>query len=299
MKLRQIVAVAAYNFRQWRRNPRIVLCFCLAFILCFLLSDKAVRFSRTYGSIMQILEPFIWTFGDANSILLSSLLLILLFADMPFISTGTPFMLLRVDRKTWVLGQALYIVSATTVYLLFVLLSTSFVCQSRSFLGNQWSETAAILGYSGAGKDVALPALVKVLELSLPYACTAWIFVLMLLYTLLLMFLMLLCNLRFGQLGGVIGVLGFSLYGFLLNPKTIQAIVQLPDEWMYKANVAVGWLSPLNQATYHMHNFGFDLLPRLWQTVAIFLVLIALLFFLSLRAVRQYNFSFTGTEGGA
>ncbi len=299
MKLRQIVAVAAYNFRQWRRNPRIVLCFCLAFILCFLLSDKAVRFSRTYGSIMQILEPFIWTFGDANSILLSSLLLILLFADMPFISSGTPFMLLRVDRKTWVLGQALYIVSATTVYLLFVLLSTSFVCQSRSFLGNQWSETAAILGYSGAGKDVALPALVKVLELSLPYACTAWIFALMLLYTLLLMFLMLLCNLRFGQLGGVIGVLGFSLYGFLLNPKTIQAIFQLPDEWMYKANVAVGWLSSLNQATYHMHNFGYDLLPRLWQTVAIFLVLIALLFFLSLRAVRQYNFSFTGTEGGA
>ena len=298
MKLRQILAVAVYNFRQWRRNPRIVLCFCLAFILCFLLSDKAVRFSRTYGSIMQILEPFIWTFGDANSILLSSLLLILLFADMPFISAGTPFLLLRIDRKTWVLGQALYIVAATTVYLLFVLLSTSFICQSRSFLGNQWSETAAILGYSGAGQAVALPALVKTLELSLPYACTAWIFALMLLYTLLLMFLMLLCNLRFGQLGGVIGVLGFSLYGFLLNPKTIQTIFQIPDEWMYKANVAVGWLSPLNQATYHMHNFGYDLLPRLWQTVAIFLTLIALLFCLSLHAVRRYNFSFTGTEGG-
>lgn len=298
MKLRQIFAVAAYDFRQWRRNPRIVLCFCLAFILCFLLSDKAVRFSRTYGSIMQILEPFIWTFGDANSILLSSLLLILLFADMPFISAGTPFMLLRIDRKTWVLGQALYIVAATTVYLLFVLLSTSFICQSRSFLGNQWSETAAILGYSGAGQAVALPALVKTLELSLPYACTAWIFALMLLYTLLLMFLMLLFNLRFGQLGGVIGVLSFSLYGFLLNPKTIQTIFQIPDEWMYKANVAVGWLSPLNQATYHMHNFGYDLLPKLWQTVAIFLTLIALLFCLSLRAVRRYNFSFTGTEGG-
>lgn len=297
MKLRKVFAVAAYNFRQWQRNPRIVLCFCLAFILCFLLSDKAVRFSRTYGSIMQILEPFIWTFGDANSILLSSLLLILLFADMPFISAGTPFMLLRIDRKTWVLGQALYIVAATTVYLLFVLLSTSFICQSRSFLGNQWSETAAILGYSGAGQAVALPALVKTLELSLPYACTAWIFALMLLYTLLLMFLMLLCNLRFGQLGGVIGVLGFSLYGFLLNPKTIQTIFQIPDEWMYKANVAVGWLSPLNQATYHMHNFGYDLLPKLWQTVAIFLVLIALLFLLSLHAVRRYNFSFTGTEG--
>ena len=68
------------------------------------------------------------------------------------------------------------------------------------------------------------------------------------------------------------------------------------DELMYKANVAVGWMSPLNHATYHMHNFGYDLLPRIWQTYLIFGLLIALCFFLSLRAVRKYNFNFTGTE---
>ena len=66
---------------------------------------------------------------------------------------------------------------------------------------------------------------------------------------------------------------------------------------MYKANVAVGWLSPLNHATYHMHNFGYDLLPRLWQTYGIFLLLIALCFYLSLSGVRNYNFVFSGTEG--
>ena len=46
-----------------------------------------------------------------------------------------------------------------------------------------------------------------------------------------------------------------------------------------------------------MHNFGYDLLPRLWQTYTIFGVLIAGCFALSLRAVRNYNFNFTGTEG--
>ena len=86
------------------------------------------------------------------------------------------------------------------------------------------------------------------------------------LYALLLAFLMLLCNLRFGQRGGVAAALGFSLYGYLLNPETIRALLDLPAELMYRANVAVGWLSPLNHATYHMHNFGYDLLPRLWQT---------------------------------
>ena len=47
----------------------------LAFILCFLLSDKAVRFAKQYETTMQIVEAFVWTFGDANSILLASLLL--------------------------------------------------------------------------------------------------------------------------------------------------------------------------------------------------------------------------------
>jgi len=296
-RAKQILSVTAYNFRQWHKNPRIIITFCLAFVLCFLLSDKAVQFAKEYETTMQIVEAVVWTFGDANSILLSSLLLLLLFADMPFISSGTPFYLMRIDRKTWIAGQAVYIIAATAIYLTFILVATSLVCMTQSFTGNMWSETAAILGYSGAGQAVALPALVKTLEMSTPYACMFTIFLLMLLYTLLMVFIMLLMNLKKGQLGGVIGVFAFSLYGFLLNPQTIKAIFQLPDELMYKANVAVGWLSPLNHATYHMHNFGYDLLPRLWQTYLIFGILIALCFFLSLRAIRKYNFNFVGTEG--
>lgn len=297
MKIKQLFAVAGYNFRQWHKNSRIIITFCLSFILCFLLSDKAVQFAREYGTVMQILEPFIWTFGDANSILLSSLLLVLLFADMPFISTGTPFYLMRIDRKTWILGQAVYIIAATSVYLVFILISTSLVCMAQSFVGDMWSEAAAILGYSGAGQTVALPALVKTLEMTKPYACTASIFLLMLLYTLLMVSIMLLFNLKKGQIGGVISVFAFSLYGFLLNPQTIKSLLGLPDHLMYQANVIVGWLSPLNHVTYHMHNFGYDLLPRMGQTYLIFGILIVLCFYLSLRAVRKYNFHFTGTEG--
>ena len=88
-KLKQVCSVAAYDFRWWHKNPRIFITFALAFILCFLLSDKAVKFAAEYGTTMQIVEAFIWTFDDGNSILLSSLLLVLLFADMPFLSRDT------------------------------------------------------------------------------------------------------------------------------------------------------------------------------------------------------------------
>ena len=65
---------------------RIAAAFGLAFILCFLLTDKTIQFAEECGSTMQVTEAFIWSFGDSNSILLMSLLLLLLFADMPFIT---------------------------------------------------------------------------------------------------------------------------------------------------------------------------------------------------------------------
>ncbi len=297
-RVKQIFSVAAYNFRSWRRNPRIIITFALAFILCFLLSDKVVKFAQGYKTTMQIVEAFVWTFEDGNSILLSSLLLVLLFADMPFITTGTPFYLLRISRKTWLAGQMLYITITTGLYMVFILVSTSLICMSNSFIGNMWSETAAILGYSGAGQTLLLPSEVKTMEMSTPYACMATILLLMLLYSLLMASIMLTFNIRKGQRAGAVSVFAFSLFGLVLNPELINSVLQLPERLLYKANVAFGWLSPLNQATYHMHNFGYDLLPRLWQTYVIFGILILACFAAALRSVRRYNFNFTGTENG-
>ena len=295
--MREAFAIARYNFRLWRRNPRIIITFALAFILCFLLSDKVVRFAEEHNTTMQVVEAFIWSFGDSNSILLSSVLLVMLFADMPFVSSGTPFYLVRTSRRTWITGQVLYTIAATAVYLLFILASTVLLCMRQSFPANMWSPTAAILGYTNAGERLAIPALVKTLEMSWPYPAMATIFLLMLGYTLVMVLLMLCCNLRFGQAAGVISVLIFSLYGLLMKPDTIQAILKLPDEAYYIANVTIGWLSPLNHATYHMHNFGYDKLPRLWQSYLIFAILILIGYLAAIRAAKRYNFSFTGTEG--
>lgn len=295
--MREAIAIARYNFRLWHRNPRIIITFALTYILCFLLSDKVVRFAQEHNTTMQLVEAFIWSFGDSNSILLSSVLLVMLFADMPFLSSGTPFYLVRTSRRVWITGQVLYTIAATAVYLLFILASTMLLCMRQSFPANMWSPTAVILGYTNAGERIAVPALVKTLEMSWPYQAMLTIFTLMLGYTLVMVLLMLACNLRFGQAAGVISVLVYSLYGLLMKPDTIQALLKLPDEAYYIANVTIGWLSPLNHATYHMHNFGYDRLPRLWQSYLIFGILILVGYLASIRAAKKYNFSFTGTEG--
>jgi hypothetical protein len=180
--------------------------------------------------------------------------------------------------------------------MVFILIATTLICMQNSFLGNMWSETAAILGYSGAGEKIVLPVLLRTLEMSRPYKCALAVFLLMLMYSLVLSLVMLLAKVRRGKAAGIASAFAFSLWGFLLDPQLIKQVLGLSDEQMYKANVAAGWLSPLNHATYHMHSFGYDNLPKLWQTYLIFGLVSILLMLLILRAMRRFNFDFTGTE---
>ncbi len=294
--IKQVFTITGFNFRQWKRNPRVIMTFVLAFILCLMLTDNAVSFAQNYGTTMQIMEAFVWAFGDANYIMISALLLILLFVDMPFIGAITPYYLVRTKRSLWLWGQVFYVVSSTLIYMVFILVMTSIISMQVSFVGNMWSETGAMLAFSGMGAELALPASIKIMVMSYPYQCAGHVFLLMTLYTLFLVSFMFMINLRKGKFWGVVSVFIISIVGLLLNPQIFMDIFRLPEAVAYKANVAVGWLSPLNHATYYMHNFGYDYLPRLWMTYAIFVFLIALCLWSARRSMKKYNFKFTGTD---
>lgn len=289
--IRQAFQIAGQNFSGWKRSPRIWMTFLLALVLCLMLSNQVISHAVQYESVLQILEPFIWTYGDATSVMLSSLLLVLLFADMPFVSQVTPYWLVRTKRSVWLAGQVIYVVLATVIYNLFLLAVLGIMGAPFSFMGNVWSETAAMLGYGG-GENITVPVSIKTMEISTPYYCAAVVFLLMLLYSLFIAVLMLLLNLSGGNAAGVLGAFAVNLYGFLLNPSIFQRIFHFTGNLQYRANVLCGWLSPLNHATFPMHNFGYDYLPRLQVSVGIFLVLIVVLIFLSGRRMRSYNFSF-------
>lgn len=294
-KIRQIRLTAYANFRRWKHSPQIIMVFALGFIVCFLLSDKVVAFSQQHNTYLQILEPFIWTFGDAGSILIISSLLLLLFADIPNLKNEVPLFLVRMDRTVWILGQILYLVTATFVFMCFLLLSTCVLSGARAYTANLWSDTAAILGYSEIGSRIAIPVFVKVLELSFPRTCALHIFGLMLGYSLLMGSLILYLNLWKSK-GGMIGGILLSVFGVLMNPEVIAKWLQLSQERMKLANILFGWISPLNHATYYMHNFGYDNLPGLWVSYLFFGAASAGFLGLSLRKIKEYSFDFTGTH---
>lgn len=297
-RVRQICKIAVYNYRQWKSSPRIFMTFALSFTVCFLLSDKALGFSSEYQETMQAAEPFIMTFGDSGSILIISTLLILLFSDIPMLNSGVPFYLMRTTKRRWIGGQILYVLSAVSFYMIFVLLSTVIICAKNCFPGNQWSATGATLGYSKLGDQMFLPISVKVMEHTRPYECMMQMMLLMLCYSLSLVLFMLLLNLRWGRRAGIIGGVAYSLYGMLLSPDTVMVVFKIPETQKFRANVILGWISPLNHATYEMHNLGYDRLPTLYQSYLLFAILTAAMTLMIIWQMRAYNFNFTGTQKG-
>ena len=292
---RQVAAVVRWNFQGFFKNPRVIITFLFSFVLCFFLSSRAMRVAEYYESSMQAFEPFIWTFGDATSILLCSLLLILLFIDLPKLSPFTPYMLLRMKKRRWLLAQFLYIFLAAGLYMGYVLLVTSLLCMQKTFVGNIWSKTAALLAYSTMGKDLSVPSSVKVMESTSPVGCSLQIVLLLVCYALTLGFLMLLFQMKAGKKAAVGAGLCYSLFGFLLDPKVLAQILGKEEYEMFLIRRITGWVSPLNHATYGMHDFGYDVLPSMGQSCMIFLGILLILAGGSFFTLKKYNFSsFTG-----
>ncbi len=295
MRMRNILSALHYNFRGFFRNARTVIVFLLSMVICFLLSGRVFEVVERFRTTTQAAEPFIWTFGDATAVLLVSLLLIFLFSDLPKLTAFTPFFLVRITKRKWLLAQFLYIVLVTLLYVGFVLAVTVLLCMKHSFLGNLWSETAAILGYSSIGRTLNVPSTVKVMESISPCGCMLQVAALMLGYSLTLGFLVLVGNLLPGRKYGMVLALAYSLYGFLMDPNVMGKMLGMEDYELYRIRSTVGWISPLNHAVYGMHDFGYDNLPSIGQSMAVFGGILLALFLLARRVIRTYNFTFLGS----
>lgn len=249
---------------------------------------------ETYHTPVQVAEPFLWTFGDAGAILLSSVLLLLLFSDLPKLGSMTPYYLYRTTRRVWLMGQFVYVICVSMLYTAFLFLTTVLLCMKMSYVGNVWSETAAMLAYSKLGKDLSVPSTVKVMESITPYGCVLQVLLLLFLYTLCLSFLILAGNLLFsGNRGIVLGLL-YSMYGVLLDPRVLGAILHKEEYEMYQINILIGWVSPLSHVTYAKHNFGYDRLPTVGQSCLLFTGILLILSVICMRAMRRYSFRFLG-----
>jgi hypothetical protein len=244
---------------------------------------------------VQIVEPFVWCYAEGDSILYAALVMMLMLSAFPRIDTPASYLIFRTPRLNWLIGQIITVFVLTFGYCLMILLSSIAMCIGCNvFAANHWSETATMLSFSPASFEVALTVMRKTVKLTTPWGCCYQIFGLLFQYVLLLSMIQLLFTVLKSKKAGVIAALVLNFAGFVLTPDRFMTWLNLPTEMRYYANLLSAWLSPLQHATYTMHNFGYDLLPRLHVSYLILGGVTVGLITLSMLKMRTFQFSFTG-----
>lgn len=293
--LRDAFVCAGWNLYSLRKNPRFYMSLLLGFLLCWLLTDKTIAISCTYLTNVQLLEPFVWCYADDDSILFSALVMMLMFSAFPRLDTPASYLIFRTTRLNWLLGQIVTVFILTLGYSLMIFVSSMVMCIGCNvFVANNWSETATMLSFSPASFEVALTVMRKTVKLTTPYGCAIQIFLLLFQYVLLMSMIQLTFTVLKSRETGIIAALIINFAGYVLTPDRFMTWLQLPMEMQYYANLLSAWLSPLQHATYTMHNFGYDLLPRVHTSYLILGGASVLLMIVSAIAMRRFSFRFAG-----
>lgn len=297
--MRQITAVVRYNFMGFWKDPKVIMTFLLGAVLCYLLSGRVMTVVEAYDAPVQFMEPFLWTFGDTAAVLLSSLLVLLLFSDLPRFTPASPYYLYRITKKKWLAGQFFYVACVAGIYTGSIFVLTVVLCVKKSFIRNIWSDTAAMLAYSELGEELSVPSTVKVMESISPLECAVWAVLLLFFYIFCLGFVILAGNLFLGKNYGMLLGLLFSLYGFLLDQRVLGKLLGLEPYEMYKINILIGWISPLSHVVYGRHDFGYDGLPTVWESCLVFAGIFTVLAGIAMAGLKRFHFVFVGEKHGS
>lgn len=139
--------VAIQNIRKWRTNYRIwiLLILTMIFVQCY---TKEIS---TQALIMEMkispwLFPFLYT--DRYIRILFMLPLLFIYCDAPFIDKNQIYILMRCRRKSWGIGQIIYIFMTSAIYFSFVAAMTIVLNIRNIDYMNDWGKVLGTLAFS-------------------------------------------------------------------------------------------------------------------------------------------------------
>lgn len=121
--IRTALFCAAANFRKWHRNPTIIVLGLVWFVFTMNQFKGLTDWCVENG---YRVTPWVVSFYTNNyyTIFVFVIALIILFSQAPFCDASAPFTMIRTGKTAWFVGQFLYILAASFV---FVAATTGFV----------------------------------------------------------------------------------------------------------------------------------------------------------------------------
>ncbi len=155
--LKSILAICFQNLRKWKTDYRIWAIGILAFTMVCVYVDDIRKISTGLNEPQPIwIYPFLYS--QFHTKLIFTLLLVLLFCNAPFVDSNQTFVFMRSGRIRWLCGQILYVVLASGIYYIFLLLACilcSFAVGAEINL--EWGRTLTTVANSDAAWNFGAP----------------------------------------------------------------------------------------------------------------------------------------------
>lgn len=148
--------VCRSNFRKWGWNPRIIAIALFVLFIAWIGIEPVRGYAVGRGlSISCWYYPFLFINNMVKIFFYFGV--ILLFCNAPFVDEQQMYVLQRTGRKSWFLGQMLYIVAASALYFLYVYLVS--VAEFVPYVGFslEWEKVIVELAQNSIGSTVGLP----------------------------------------------------------------------------------------------------------------------------------------------
>lgn len=162
----KIIAICGKEYRAWIWNTRLLLVLVMLVFIREIAILPLIEASVTMDSPINILEPCIALSNSGFVLLILPLVYLVLMSDFPRVDNNMFFIISRVGRINWILGEVLFQITALISYLGFIIVSTMIQTGAYAYTANGWSLIATDYNTLYEGADTVVSDL---LPLNLTY----------------------------------------------------------------------------------------------------------------------------------
>lgn len=131
--------IACIDFYKWIINSRMVVVAAMIVFVWSFAVTPLMEISREMNSPLNFIEPFIAVFNSRVLCLVTPAVYIFLISDHPHLDRNSLFVLHRVNKREWVLGQFIFFILSAFSFMGIIFLFSLIPNCMNAFVANGWS----------------------------------------------------------------------------------------------------------------------------------------------------------------
>lgn len=275
---KKIFNIFRKEYVRWITDPKMIILLVLAVMVRKIIILPILSAAEQMNQPINGLEPCIALANSGLILLLIPLAYLVLMVDFPYVDDNMYFLMPRIGRRNWIIGEVLFQFFSLLTYLVFIIVSTILQVAAQSYWVNGWSLVTT--DYDKQFAETLTLSMDNLLPLNLYYQMTplsaffasyGLLFVSLFLWSSILL-LATLCGKKLAAFWGVLVSIAIGI-----------GVCSLKTQWM--------WLFPVSHAIVWIHyqRYYREYVFSPWISVAILGVAVIIIYVCIIRRSRTVN----------